>query len=374
MALAELSLQDLRCIESARLEFGTGINLIYGANGAGKTSLLEAAFLLGRGRSFRNRLNERLIRHGQPFARVVGKTHPTREGLGVADAVSASAVATGPVHTLGLEIRREGTEGGGTIARLDGAPVRSLADLATAFPVQALDPDAHKLIEESAARRRRWIDWAVFHVEHSFAGAWSRYQRALQQRNAALRMGSREVAVWEPEMAREGESLTASRERVMVALQPYWAEISAELVGLDLTLGFQAGWDRSASLADALTASTPRDRDRHTTTIGPHRADVSLRLRGKLAREVLSRGQQKLAAVALHLCQLEFLKREHGLLPTLLLDDPSAELDQDRLGRFIRRVQRLDTQIIVTALERDTRLFGTPDRVFHVEQGRVEGG
>ena len=359
MALAELSLQDLRCIESARLEFGTGINLIYGANGAGKTSLLEAAFLLGRGRSFRNRLNERLIRHGQSFARVVGKTHP-------------ETVRDGLTHTLGVEIRRENAEGGGTIARLDGAAVRSLADFATAFPVQALDPDAHKLIEESAARRRRWLDWAVFHVEPSFAGAWSRYQRALQQRNAALRAGAREMAVWEPEMAREGELLTASRERVLVALQPYWAEISAELVGLDLTLGFQAGWDRSAALADALTASTPRDRERRTTTVGPHRADVSLRLRGKLAREVLSRGQQKLAAVALHLCQLEYLKREHGLLPTLLLDDPSAELDQDRLGRFIARVKGLETQILVTALERDTRLFGTPDRVFHVEQGRVE--
>ena len=107
---------------------------------------------------------------------------------------------------------------------------------------------------------------------------------------------------------------------------------------------------------------------------GPHRADASLRVRGKAAREVLSRGQQKLAAVALSLCQLEYLKREHGLLPTLLLDDPSAELDQDRLGRFIARVQGLETQILVTALERDTRLFGTPDRVFHVEQGRVEGG
>jgi recombinational DNA repair ATPase RecF len=89
---------------------------------------------------------------------------------------------------------------------------------------------------------------------------------------------------------------------------------------------------------------------------------------------VLSRGQQKLAAVALSLCQLEYLKREHGLLPTLLLDDPSAELDQDRLGRFIARVKGLETQIIVTALERDTRLFSNPDRVFHVEQGRVEGG
>lgn len=364
MALAELSLQDLRCIETAELEFGPGINLIYGANGAGKTSLLEAAFLLGRGRSFRTRLNERLIRHGQPFARVVGKTYPVPEDAG----------HTGPAHTLGLEIRREGAEGGGTVARLDGGPVRSLAELATAFPVQALDPDAHKLIEESAARRRRWLDWAVFHVEHGFAGAWSRYQRALLQRNAALRAGSREVAAWEPELAREGETLTAARERVMVALQPYWAEVSAELVGVEVTLGFQAGWDRSSSLADALTAATPRDRERRSTTVGPHRADASLRVRGKAARDVLSRGQQKLAAVALSLCQLEYLKRGHGLLPTLLLDDPSAELDQDRLGRFIARVQGLETQILVTALERDTRLFGTPDRVFHVEQGRVEGG
>ena len=244
MPLAELSLQDLRCIESARLEFGPGINLIYGANGAGKTSLLEAAFLLGRGRSFRTRLNERLIRHSQPFARVVGKTAP-------------ECTPERPPHTLGLEIRREGVEGGGTIARLDGGPVKSLADLATAFPVQALDPDAHKLIEDSAARRRRWLDWAVFHVEQGFAGAWSRYQRALLQRNAALRTGSREVAAWEPELAREGETMTAARERVMVALQPYWAEVSADLTGLDLTLGFQAGWDRSASLADALTLSTP---------------------------------------------------------------------------------------------------------------------
>ena len=96
-----------------------------------------------------------------------------------------------------------------------------------------------------------------------------------------------------------------------------------------------------------------------------------LRLQGKAAREVLSRGQQKLAAVALTLCQLEYLKREHGLRSTLLLDDPSAELDQERLGRFIQRVKALDTQLIVTALDRDSRLFGTPESVFHVEQGRV---
>jgi DNA replication and repair protein RecF len=136
-------------------------------------------------------------------------------------------------------------------------------------------------------------------------------------------------------------------------------------------LGYAAGWDQSVPLVDALSASLPRDRDRGMTHVGPHRADVSLRIRGKAAREILSRGQQKLAAVALSLSQLEFLKAEHSLRPTLLLDDPSAELDQERLGRFITRVQALETQILVTALERDYRLFGQPEHVFHVEQGRV---
>ena len=350
MALAELSVEDLRCIEKAELSLGPGTHLIFGANGAGKTSLLEAAFVLGRGRSFRTRLNERLIRHGAKTFRVVGRTVP--EPL---------------PHTLGLEVGKEK----GTRARLDGENVRSLAELAAAFPVQAIDPDAHKLIEDSSARRRRWLDWAVFHVEPGFGGAWSRYSRALLQRNAALRSSQANIEVWDRELAREGEVLTDCRVRVLAALRPYWAELCSLLVEQDLALGFTAGWDRTHSLAESLANALPRDRERGATSTGPHRADVLLRLQGKAAREVLSRGQQKLAAVALTLCQLEYLKREHGLRSTLLLDDPSAELDQERLGRFIQRVKVLDTQLIVTALDRDSRLFGTPESVFHVEQGRV---
>jgi DNA replication and repair protein RecF len=193
----------------------------------------------------------------------------------------------------------------------------------------------------------------------------------LLQRNAALKRGLASLDTWDYELAKEGEVLSASRERVLAALQPYWAELTTELLGLDLSLGYAAGWDQSVPLVDALAVSLPRDRDRGMTHVGPHRADVSLRIRGKAAREILSRGQQKLAAVALSLSQLEFLKAEHNLRPTLLLDDPSAELDQERLGRFITRVQALETQILVTALERDYRLFGQPEHVFHVEQGRV---
>jgi DNA replication and repair protein RecF len=350
MALAQLCVEDLRCIEKAELELGPGTHLIFGANGAGKTSLLEAAFVLGRGRSFRTRQNERLIRHGCALLRVLGRT-------------SGDALP----HTLGVEVARER----GTRARVDAQNVRSLAELTAVFPVQALDPDAHKLIEESAARRRRWLDWAVFHVEPGFADAWGRYSRALQQRNAALRSGLGDVEVWDPELAREGEKLSEARYRVLAALKPYWAALSEELIGVEVALGFSAGWDRGDSLAAALAAGMLRDRERRSTVVGPHRADVLLRVRGRAAREVLSRGQQKLAAVALTLCQLEYLKAEHGLRPTLLLDDPSAELDQERLGRFIARVRALDTQLIITALDRDYRLFGEPQSMFHVEQGRV---
>lgn len=350
MALAELSLHDLRCIQGAELTLQPGSNLIYGANGAGKTSVLEAAFLLGRGRSFRTRMNERLIRHGQPQLRVVGRSQ-------------SGALP----HTLGLEVSRDS----GTRARLDAQNVRSLADLATAFPVQVLDPDAHRLIEDSSTRRRRWLDWAVFHVEPGFTTTWARYNRALQQRNAVLRSGHGDLQIWDPELIRDGERITDARRRVLEALKPYWSDISRHLIDEELTLSFQAGWERDTPLADALLESSARDRLRKTTTVGPHRADVGIRIRGKPVREVLSRGQQKLAAVALTLCQLEYLKQEHEVLPTLLLDDPSAELDRTRLDRFIGRVQGLQTQLIVTALDRDFSLFGTPDAVFHVEQGRV---
>lgn len=350
MALAELSLQDLRCIEGAELAFQPGSNLLFGANGAGKTSILEAAFLLGRGRSFRTRLNERLIRHGQSQLRVVGRCS-----------------TGGFPHTLGLEVTRDG----GTRARLDAQNVRGLSELATALPIQVLDPDAHRLIEDSSTRRRRWLDWAVFHVEPGFAATWSRYSRALQQRNAALRAGSAELQIWDLELVREGERLSEARRRVLESLQPYWADVSRALLDEELSLGFQAGWDRERTLEVALAEAVSGDRLRKTTTVGPHRADVSIRIRGKAVREVLSRGQQKLAAVALTLCQLEYLKQEHEVLPTLLLDDPSAELDRERLDRFIERVKRLQTQLIVTALDRDFALFGAPDAVFHVEQGRV---
>ena len=154
-------------------------------------------------------------------------------------------------------------------------------------------------------------------------------------------------------------------------LIPHWREVAAALSCPPAELQYFRGWSNQHTLTEALEASRLRDEARGLTQVGPHRADVLIRTGAKLAREVLSRGQQKLMAVALTLAQLRLLKAVSGTTPTLLLDDPAAELDSQHLGYFVGQIQHLGGQLVITALEPDTRAFGAPDRVFHVEQGRV---
>jgi DNA replication and repair protein RecF len=351
MALIQLQTDGVRCLRDVDLELSPGLNLVVGPNGAGKSSILEAAYLLGRARSFRTRVGERLIRHDAERLWVFGRNNEAPPSQG------------------GLEIHRKT----GSQARLNGSALPSYAGLAAAFPVQVIDAEIHKLVEEGSARRRRWLDWAVFHVEHRFGVDWADYSRALRQRNAALHAGQA-TEPWDAELIRLGEGLAASRQRLFDVLLPAWRTTEDQLLGLGLELRLSRGWPQDLSLAEALQQTHERDRERGTTTAGAHRADLVLRSGRHAARDVLSRGQQKLAAVALTLAQLQCLQAQMGLQPTLLLDDPAAELDQQRLGVFIGLVAELKVQRIVTSLSPDFRAFGAPERVFHVEQGRVSSG
>src|SRR5436190_3723337 len=198
MSLAELRIENLRCVESAVLEFSPELNLIAGENGAGKTSILEAIFLLGRGRSFRTRSTERLIRYHQPKLTVFGCTDDL------------------PPRRAGVEVGADG----GTRARIDGANALSLLELTGVLPVQAIDPEVHKLVDQGPERRRRWLDWLVFHVEPTFGLHWARYNRALKQRNAALRVGAGEIGAWDAELIRNGTAITEARQRALSKLVP----------------------------------------------------------------------------------------------------------------------------------------------------------
>ncbi len=365
MSLAELIVDDVRCIERAELRLDAGQNLIFGGNGSGKTSLLESVFLLGRGRSFRTRNSERLIRHGRDRLVVFGRTAPDLDLVGQAAGAPEAPVLLG--HSLGVQVSRDD----GTVARIGGTSARSLTELTQIFPVQVIDPGIHKLVEEGGHRRRRWMDWGVFHVEPQFGDWWIRYTRALKQRNAALRTQPDQASAWDPELTRWGELIAEARRRFVEALLPHWQSTVLALSGLEPELQYFRGWSQEAGLAEALTVSKARDEAKRVTHSGPHRSDIVLRMNGRAAREVLSRGQQKLVGVAMTLAQLHLLQTTTQTKPTLLLDDPAAELDGDHLRRFINQVKQLRSQLILTSLDPEFHLFGTPDRLFHVEHGRV---
>jgi DNA replication and repair protein RecF len=347
MSLASLTVSNLRNLRQVQLDLHPKHNLIWGANASGKTSLLEAIFLLGRGRSFRTRSSEKLMTHQENTLVVFGQTHDS------------------PPQSIGVQVSRAD----GVSAKINGSFSQSLTALSQVFPVQVIEPGIHKLLEDGANKRRRWIDWGVFHVEPSFLENWSSYTRAVKQRNAALRQRAQHVEVWDGELSRLGTLIAEQRRQFLQQLQPYWLQCTQALMLEDLELHYFRGWAQDSSLAEALQTQLERDLKRGATHAGPHRADVQLRIGQKSARDVFSRGQQKLAAIAMVLAQLELIAASSGHIPTLLLDDPAAELDPLRLQLVTERIKTLRCQLIVTSLSANRDPFGHPDRVFHVEHG-----
>ncbi len=350
MTLERVQVTGFRCLQPADLRLDPGLTVISGPNASGKTSLLEAIYLLGRGRSFRSARLEHLIQTGQEQCVVVGEFAQAGRRL-----------------VIGVEGSREGIR-----ARVQGQRAESLAALAAEFPVQIIDPEVHRLIEEGPARRRRFMDWGVFHVEPQFIAPWQKFQRVLKQRNAALRaqQPASLVETWDADLIRYGTLVHEARLRYLQRLVPVAEALAERLLGLPLVIRYRSGWAQDLSFAEALRQSRAAEASSGTTTVGPHRADLALRLNEAPARDRISRGQQKLLAAGLLLAQLRLFPENAEVQPTLLLDDPAAELDDQRLQALIAEVAGGRMQLVVTSLHSELRLFGLPGRQYAVEQGR----
>jgi DNA replication and repair protein RecF len=353
MILESLGVEDFRCVDRAELELHPRNNLISGENASGKTSLLEAMFFLGRGRSFRTAQSDTLIRSGAASFLLLGRIQ-----------------SAGRTQPLGLRYGKSGME-----VRYAGRPVGGLAELATVLPAQAIDPEVHRLIEGGPQERRRYLDWGVFHVEPSFISHWRRYQRALRQRNAALKAEQPEtlVRVWDPELVETGEQVALLREKYLERLGPHVTQVAQRLLGAPVEIAVQRGWSAERSLAESLSGAWPRDRVRGLTHSGPHRADLTVRFEGMAARDRVSRGQQKLAAAAMLLGQLRCDAELGSDVALLLVDDPAAELDDRHLERLLAEVSSVSAQLVITALDpRNEALASLPSgHRFHVEHGSV---
>jgi DNA replication and repair protein RecF len=352
LALRRVRITGVRCVAEADLALSPQRNVIFGPNGAGKTSLLEAIYVLSRGRSFRTRHLRRLIQHGSRRLAVFGEV-----------------VADGPrVRRLGIAF-----EDGRLERRVEGKSGASGVELATLLPVHVIEPGSHELIQGAPSERRRFLDWGAFHVEHSYLDAWRRYRRVLSHRNAALKAGASaaEIDSWTAALIEVGLEVHRRRELYVAQLASCFHDYGRALLGAELVLTYRSGWRSDLSLAQALMDSADRDRASGNTETGPHRADLAIKLEGRMAQDEASRGQQKLAAAALVLAQARVFEVHHAAPGILLIDDAAAELDTAALERFMRALASLSVQMIFTALTPDALPLSSGGAVFHVERGAV---
>lgn len=353
--LHSLSVANFRNIAAASLAFSRGLNLIHGANGSGKTSLLEAIFCLGRVRSFRSPHAEQAIRYDQPSWQLVGRIYGQ----------------DGQLYPLGIERSRSGLT-----VHFKGETVRRLSDLAGNFPVQILSADTATIFSGGPRFRRQVLDWALFHVEPAYRDLWQRYSRALRQRNAALRAQAvnRLVQVWDEELVATATVIDQLRRTYLNELTVFLSsERTALLPGTSVGLRYLSGWPASASLEETLTVGLDRDRLYGTTQHGVHRADFRLSIDGHDIEGHCSRGQQKALLVAFLLAQIR-VQQARGKAPgAFLLDDLPSELDAATQGLVFQALRDLQVQVFVSQISTEVACgTGWPEvREFHVEHGVI---
>ena len=355
MALTRLLIKDFRNIEQADLALAPGFNFLVGANGSGKTSVLEAIYTLGHGRAFRSLQAGRVIRHDEAAFVLHGRIEGSEREISV-----------------GLTKNRAGD----SKVRIDGSDGHKVAELAQLLPMQLITPEGFTLLNGGPKYRRAYVDWGCFHNTPGFFNAWSNLRRLLKQRNAALRQVTRysQIRAWDQELVPLAEQISQWRAE-------YSEAISAEIVAtcgqflpeFALNFSFQRGWDKESAYGDLLERNFERDRALTYTASGPHKADFRIRADGTPVEDLLSRGQLKLLMCALRLAQGEFLTRQSGRRCLYLIDDFASELDDSRRRLLAQRLKATQAQVFVSAIATDHVIDMSDEKgkMFRVEPGKI---
>lgn len=359
MKLDLVQIQQLRNLHNVSIRPSPNLNFIIGENGSGKSSILEAVHYLGFGRSFRTAKHKNVIQHQHDsftvFCECISETTAYKLGI------SRHSNESFQVSINGLKSTR-------------------VAELVSKLPVQIFTPQSSDILLGPPKLRRKYLDWCLFHVEHSFNNCAGNYQRLLKHKNALLRgrkydVDDHQTSYWNSLLVKYAEQLTNYRQELVARL--------VGLIGLNLQkflpeftieISYYRGWEKDRSLADSIQKNQDKDQRNGFISVGPHKADIKFRINGIAAHEVLSRGQLRMLVAALQLASTQYLMSHTRKTSIFLLDDVGAELDAAKREVFIDMLLESKAQLFVTAIEAQQIEFlkKYPDKkMFHVEHGQV---
>ncbi|HEX2702239.1 MAG TPA: DNA replication and repair protein RecF [Solirubrobacteraceae bacterium] len=336
MQVERLRVRDFRSYEAAEAHLGEGLTVVHGANGAGKTNLLEALYFGCTARSFRTANERELVRFGAGATRVVVDASDD-------DGRHELAVGFSPGEPKRLS--------------LDGAPLERLLDAPQRPLVSVFSPDRLELIKGVPQLRRAHLDQLVAALWPTRAAIRRGYGEALAQRNALLtrirggRADTTGLRPWDLELARLGVELSSNRARACALVAERFASHATALgLGGLVRLSYRARSSASTpeQLAEEIAAALPGDLARGYTTHGPHRDDLAMRRDGRDLRTYGSQGEQRLVLLALLLAERDALAAERSRPPLMLLDDVMSELDSERRGRLVETLASYGQSVVTT--------------------------
>jgi DNA replication and repair protein RecF len=361
--LANLELTDFRCYPAARLELPPGVILVTGANGQGKTSLLEAVAWPALTRSFRGVPDDALIRDGveQAYLR-------------------ASVVDDDATRQVDVELKRAGRNR----ILLNGHPTARTRDLFGTLRVTVFAPDDLQLVKGGPGERRAYLDDLLTASVPRYAGVRADVDRVLRHRNALLRGGVRDqeardtLTVFDEQLVQAGGELIRGRLRLVARLAPAVDEAYRRLAtdSPGIRAAYEAEWSEGELTAETveerLRASLERRRrqetDRGVTLAGPHRDEWRLTIADHDSRTHASQGEQRTLALALRLAAHHVVADVVGSEPVLLLDDVFSELDPHRSRALVQCLPATQTLVTTAGVVPDGV---TPQMCMTVDRGRV---
>ena len=343
MRITSLSVHNFRNHQCSTLNLDAGINVLVGPNAQGKTNLLEAIYLSCVGRGWRTVRDNEMVQFGQESALVQVNAQKKFGNVEIA-------------IRLGLGLKKS--------ISINRVPIVKVAELMGQINCIFFSPDELKLVKETPADRRRFMNIDLSQIDKTYFYALSRYNKILQQRNASLKnkCDLRELSIWDAQLIKQGSILIQKRQAFIAKLIPYVIAKHRALTGNQETISLT--YETATDFAQALENARERDMRLCTTTVGPHRDDLAILINGKDVRMYGSQGQQRTVALSIKLAELDLFADLTGEKPILLLDDVFSELDSSRQERLLKIIA--NTQVIITAT--DAPPVG---KIFQIKNGTV---
>lgn len=363
MYLKHFKCQGVRNLSTCEFDLSSQLNVFFGDNGAGKSSILEAIGLVTSGRSFRTSRLEFVVNEAiDSFSVFAGSDDGHRFGLGYFKKDKKKAI------------------------KINGEVVKSLSKLTQYYPTQVLSPESYHLIDSGPGERRKYLDWCLFHVEHMFHPVWKSYSSILKQRNALLRSAKgklipeieTQLDIWDKQLCEAAEAISEYRRDVLkqlsLAVESILQSLTVDFSKL-ISLEYYPGY--SNDLKAKLLDNRLLDIKSGNTRAGPHKADLRIKIEGHLAKDYLSRGQKKVLINLLYLAQTLLLKNATGKNSLFIIDDFTSELDNDNQQALLTTLfQQENVQIIVSCLHLDSlnwlKTRYNMAHMFHVKHGTIE--